>query len=217
MYGTWLKASRFINYQKLLEVSLNQLKYFAYHLDEEFTSRQTEREFKVTGERNYKLKVKNTDEVIGALKAMAFYTNKRVYGTTADSGEITITLAACAPGLTVIAIGDHIIVDDGNGSLVGVDKIKKYVGSIDYKTGIVKITDEKLNKLPYVASYGSTTTASMAEYTPKTGAVKNVKYYKVEGVCIPYGGSYYAMSVYADTTGLITVGICDAPVEVNAG
>lgn len=222
-YGQWVRPDRFRNFQDLLAIYLNQLKLYAYRLESQFKGASVvRRKVESTGEHGYTIRVADINDVINYLKLTKFCERKIVLGKYVANGtEQTISLGSkVKPGSIVIA-GNVVIVDDGNGGLVGVDKSRRYDGSVNYDTGSVSITLDNENERTgeYIATAAVYPAAKVIEaYTPARGAVTGTTYYKIENVVIPLSeSSLFGMTMTMNTSeNEFYLGITSPPIAVAA-
>lgn len=136
MYGFWIKPDRFVNFQGLYAVYLNQLKALAYRFEDLFTGKTTR--FHKPGIDGYIIEAGKADDVKDYFKAYAMPEAKFKYDVFSD---VTETIEEnLVPGSVLIATEGiyDFIVDNGNGVLKKVDG--DAVGTINYTTGECHLT-----------------------------------------------------------------------------
>lgn len=217
-YGSWIKPDRFLNFQELLPFYYDRLKEYLFTLEDKYNGFNITRVVKATGEHGYTIQVKDIKKVIEDLTCMSFVQRGYQVGTFAvGSSTQTIELGGeVRPGTVVVKSKDFTIVDTQDGRLVGVDKSRKYEGSIDYTTGTVKITlDFAIDEAGanYIAAFGGASTVKLAAYTPEKAAT-GVTYFKVENAIIPNASGAYGMTILIDdASDKFYVGITTPTVE----
>lgn len=132
MYGFWIKPDRFVNFQGLYAVYLNQLKALAYKFEDLFTGKTTR--FHKAGIDGYIIEAGKAEDVTSYFKAYAMPKAHFVYNKFTD---VTETIAAnLVPGSVLIMTEDEhypFVADNGYGVLKKIDGGE--VGTIDYTTG----------------------------------------------------------------------------------
>ena len=135
MYGFWIKPDRFVNFQGLYAVYLNQLKVFAYRFEDLFTGKTTR--FHKAGIDGYIIEAGKASDVKDYFTTYAMPKAQFKYIELTTIDKVGEGIAAnLVPGSVLIATESplySLIVDNGNGVLKKVDG--NVIGTIDYTTG----------------------------------------------------------------------------------
>ena len=180
MYGFWVKPDRFVNFQGLYAVYLNQLKILAYRFEDLFTGKTTR--LHEAGIDGYIVEAGKVSDVTDYFTAYAMPKAQFKYGTIADVTETIVE--NLVPGSVLIATEGlyDLIVDNGNGVLKKVDGSN--VGTIDYTTGVCKFN------IP-ITDFGETVIGYAVEGTNITSAeftsVEGTDDYDVKIAGLPSG------------------------------
>lgn len=192
MYGFWIKPDRFLNFQGLYAVYLNQLKNWAYRLEDFFTGK-TER-FHEAGVDGYIIEAATPEAITEHFTTLALPKAQFAY-TIAASGTIAANLV---PGSVLIASEKYnYIADNGNGVLVVVDGMK--IGTIDYTTGkyVLDIKPDDLGKVVVgyaVVGTNETYKAITGTVAGTTATIKAIVDAKIPGAQVGFTGSVYTAS-----------------------
>lgn len=142
MYGFWIKPDRFVNFQGLYAVYLNQLKALAYRFEDLFTGKTVR--FHRAGVDGYVIEAGKASDVTDYFTAYAMPKAQFAYNevkTIDDIQEGIPSATNIVPGSVLIGTESSVydlLVDDGNGTLKKVDG--GAVGTIDYATGKYTLT-----------------------------------------------------------------------------
>lgn len=187
MYGFWIKPDRYVNFQDIYAVYLNQLKCLAYRFEDVFTGK-TERYIEKSGIDGYIVEASVLTEVEPYLTAYAMPKAQYVYTGTSEGGTIVTNLV---PGSVLFATGTKsygFIADDGQGALKKVDG--GTVGTIDYTTGkytFTSVVEEFSNATVGYAVKGTNVTYKDVTITGATG-VKGIVGGQIPGAQVGFQG-----------------------------
>lgn len=141
MYGFWIKPDRYVNFQGLYAVYLNQLKVLAYRFEDLFTGKTVR--VHEPGVDGYIIEAGKAEDITNYFKTYAMPKAEFVYKEikTIDNIQEGTGKENIVPGSVLFATESvlyPLIVDNGNGILKKVDG--DAVGTIDYKTGDYTLT-----------------------------------------------------------------------------
>ena len=174
MYGFWIKPDRYVNFQGLYAVYLNQLKALAYRFEDLFTGKTVR--VHEPGVDGYIIEAGKADDVKNYFKTYAMPKAEFVYKdikNTAAVGEGT-GKTNIVPGSVLLMTENELyplIADNGNGILKKIDG--DAVGTIDYKTGnyTLSISEDEIKKLGHTV-IGLAVVGTNSKVTATTDTVK---------------------------------------------
>lgn len=183
MYGFWIKPDRFVNFQGLYAVYLNQLKALAYKFEDLFTGKTTR--FHKAGIDGYIIEAGKASDVKNYFTTYAMPEAQFKYNSFADVTEVIAE--NLVPGSVLIATENKLyplVVDNGNGVLKKVDGGE--VGTIDYTTGTCHLTisldnDFKKNVVGYAVVGTNVTSETMTGTITGATGVKEIKSGQIPG------------------------------------
>ena len=183
MYGFWIKPDRFVNFQGLYEVYLNQLKALAYRFEDLFTGKTTR--LHKPGIDGYIVEAGKASDIKDYFTTYAMPKAQFKYNSFADVTEVIAE--NLVPGSVLIATESKLyplIVDNGNGILKKVDGGE--VGTVDYTTGTCHLTisldnDFKKNVVGYAVVGTNVTSKTMTGTITGATGVKEIKSGQIPG------------------------------------
>lgn len=183
MYGFWIKPDRFVNFQGLYAVYLNQLKALAYRFEDLFTGKTTR--FHKAGIDGYIIETGKASDITNYFATYAMPQAQFKYNVFSDVTEVIAE--NLVPGSVLIATESELyplIADNGNGILKKVDGGE--VGTVDYTTGTCHLTisndnDIKKNVVGYAVVGTNVTSKDMSGTITGATGVKEIKAGQIPG------------------------------------